>query len=131
MLTEEMKSTIKKGQCLIATANKEGIPNIGPKGSVIVVDDFTLAFGELVGQQTFLNLQNNPYVAIAAVDFDHRVGFRFVGTATLETSGPLFEKFSALFAKLRLPSPIAAVRVKLDTVFDLSAKNAGKIIAGQ
>ena len=131
MLTEEMKSTIKKGQCLVATANKEGIPNIGPKGSLIAVDDNTLAFGELVGQQTYLNLKQNPKVAIAAIDYERRVGFRFVGTATMETSGPLFEKMAALFSNMRLPSPIATVLIRLDAVYDLSAKNAGKIIAGQ
>lgn len=34
----------------------------------MVVDDSTLAFGELVGQQTYANLKENPQVAIAVVD---------------------------------------------------------------
>ncbi len=128
-LTGQMKEMIKKGQCLVATAGTDGRPNIGPKGSVMVVDGSTLAFGELVGRQTYLNLKENPKVAIAVVDYQRMAGYRFVGTAYLETGGPLYDKFAELFEKMKLPRPVAAVRVALEEIYDLSVKNPGKKIS--
>ena len=128
-LTEQMKELIKTGQCLVATASKEGWPNVGPKGSVTIVDDSTLAFGELVGQQTYVNLKENPKVAIVVVDYKQRAGYRFAGTAQLETSGPLYDKFAGLFEKMKLPRPVAAVKVNIEAIYDVSVKNPGKKIS--
>ncbi len=128
-LTEHMKELVKSGRCLVATASKDGWPNIGPKGSVVVVDDSTLAFGEVTGKQTYANLQENPKVAIAVMDYEQRVGYRFVGTVELETGGELYEKFAQRFAEMKLPRPAAAVKVKVEAIYDLSPKNpGGKIV---
>ncbi|OAT85024.1 hypothetical protein A6M21_07130 [Desulfotomaculum copahuensis] len=125
MLTEQMKSLVKGGKCLVATAGKDGWPNIGPKGSVMLVDDSTLAFGEVTGKQTYQNLVENPKVAIAVMDYEQRVGYRFTGTAKLETEGPLFEQFAQRFAAMNLPRPVAAVKVKIESVYDLGIQNPG------
>lgn len=125
-LTEQMKALIKTGQCLVATASKEGWPNVGPKGSVMVVDDSALAFGEMTGQQTYANLQENPKVAIVVVDYQQRAGYRFVGPAQLETSGPLYDKFAERFKKMELPRPVAAVKVNIEAIYDVSVKSPGK-----
>ncbi len=127
-LTEHMKSLIETRRCMVATASKDGLPNVGPKGSVLVVDDSTLAFGEVVGQQTFSNLKENPKVAIAVVDYEELAGYRFTGTAQLETSGPLYEQFAEIFKMMELPKPVAAVKVTVEAIYDLSVKNPGKKI---
>lgn len=124
-LTDEMKEMIRTGCCLVATADKDGWPNIGPKGSVMVVDDATLAFGELVGRQTYSNVKNNPKVAVAVVDFAKRSGYRFLGEAQTETSGDLYDKMAGFFEKMKLPKPKAVIRLKLNAVYDLSVKNPG------
>ncbi len=129
VLTEQMKELVKGGKCLVATAGKDGWPNVGPKGSVVAVDDSTLAFGEVTGRQTYKNLQENPKVAIAVMDYEQRVGYRFVGPAELETEGPLYEKFAQRFAEMKLPRPAAAVRVKVEAIYDLGIKNPGGRIA--
>jgi predicted pyridoxine 5'-phosphate oxidase superfamily flavin-nucleotide-binding protein len=128
MLTDQMKEMVQSGQCLVATASKEGWPNIGPKGSVTVVDDSTLAFGEAVGGQTYSNLKENSRVAIAVMDYQQRTGYRFVGTAVLESDGPLYDKFAERFEKMKLPRPKAAVRVAVEAIFDLSARSPGQKI---
>lgn len=128
ILTDHMKELIKSGRCMVATSGKNGLPNIGPKGSVMVVDDSTLGFGELTAKQTYANLLENPTVAIAVVDYETRAGYRFVGTCRLETAGELYEKFVQRYEKMKLPRPAVAVRVKIDAVYDLSGKNAGNKI---
>jgi len=129
VLTGQMKELLKGGKCLVATASKDGWPNVGPKGSVAVVDDSTLAFGEVTGRQTYKNLQENPKVAIAVMDYEQRLGYRFVGPAELETKGPLYEMFVQRFAEMKLPRPAAAVRVKVEAIYDLGIKNPGGRIA--
>lgn len=129
VLTEQMKELVKSGRCLVATAGKDGWPNVGPKGSVVVVDDSTLAFGEVTGRQTYKNLQENPKAAIAVMDYEQRLGYRFVGPAELETEGPLYEKFAQRFAEMKLPRPAAAVKVKVEAIYDLGIKNPGGRIA--
>lgn len=124
-LTDEMKELINTRQCLVATASKDGRPNIGPKGSVMVVDDSTLAFGEIAGKQTYSNLKENPQIAIAIVNHQQLSGYRFVGTAQLEDSGPLYDQTAAVFASIKLPRPIAVARVNVEEIYDLAVKNAG------
>jgi len=124
-LTDEMKELINTRQCLVATASKDGRPNIGPKGSVMVVDDSTLAFGEIAGKQTYSNLKENPQIAIAIVNHQQLSGYRFAGTAQLEDSGPLYDQVAAVFASLKLPRPIVVARINVEEIYDLAVKNAG------
>lgn len=59
-LTTEIKAMFEKQLAFIATVNKNGTPNIGPKGSMFVFSDETLAYSEGTGENTFRNLQENP-----------------------------------------------------------------------
>lgn len=129
VITKEMRKLVEKGRCMLATADKDGRSNIGPKGSVVVLDDETLAYGELTGKQSYQNVLENPRVAIAAVDFEKFSGYRFSGMAELETSGKLYEKFAKRFQEMKLPKPVAAVKVKVTAVHDLSAGNPGAKIS--
>ncbi|MCL4469377.1 MAG: pyridoxamine 5'-phosphate oxidase family protein [Deltaproteobacteria bacterium] len=85
-ITAEMRSMINSNQCFVATSDKTGKPNIGPKKSTKVLDDETLLFIESTGKRTLENIKENPVVAIAVVDKERLVGFRFVGHAELESS---------------------------------------------
>ncbi len=129
VLTEAMQKLVGSGRCLLATAGKDGRPNIGPKGSVVVLDDSTLAFGELTGKQSYKNVLENPQVAIAVVDYEKFTGYRFSGTVELETSGELYDQFARRFAEMKLPKPAAAVKVKITEIYDLSAGNPGTKIS--
>ncbi len=129
ILTESMQELIGSGRCMLATACKDGRSNIGPKGSVTVLDESTLAYGELTGKQSYKNVLENPRVAIAVVDFEKFNGYRFSGTAELETSGELYDKFARRFAEMKLPKPVAAVKVRVTEIHDLSAGNPGAKIS--
>ena len=45
--------------CYAATASKDGMPNVSPKGSIMVVDDNTLAFACMMSPKTISNLKKN------------------------------------------------------------------------
>lgn len=127
-ITVEMKEMIKKNQCFVATADKGGVPNVGPKGSTTVLDDETIAFAEVVGKKTYENIKANPKVAIVVADRGTRCGYRFVGTASIETSGPVYEAFSEKLKTMGIPNILAAVKVKVEEIYDVSVKNPGSKI---
>lgn len=123
MLTEEMKNLISQVRlCYAATASKDGMPNVSPKGSIMVVDDKTLAFACMMSPKTVSNLKENPKIAVAVVDAQARKGFQFKGKAVLETSGKIFEQMSARVAGMKLPPLQCVVRIAVSEVIPIPTK---------
>ena len=81
--------------CLVATASKDGQPNLAFKGSVMVWDKDHLAFWERAHGETLNHLRENP--RIAAVYRNRAAGkaWRFWGVAELHDSGELRDKIMA------------------------------------
>ena len=116
--------------CLVGTSTKDGHPQISPKGSVIVLNDDTLAYWERSNRSSLNRLHENPHVAIfyrnaARAGKEFRAGvIRFYGDASLVTSGPDRDKVWDLIPEAeRKPDPEkkgAAVLVRLNSVEELS-----------
>lgn len=63
--------------CFVATADRQGRPDVSPKGSIIyVVDKETLAFANLYCQKTRKNLETNPNIAVAVADLKALKGYQ-------------------------------------------------------
>ena len=98
-LSEEVKKMVGElGPALIATASKDGKPNIAPKGSFRVIDDEHIVFVEMGQAHTMANLKENPQLAAIAFDAATRKGYRLWGKAEILESGDLFDTMSAKFA---------------------------------
>jgi len=115
-LSEEAKQLIKElYPGMIATASKDGKPNVSPKGSFRVIDDEHVAFGDMLSPRTIANLRENPQVSAIVFSNEPRKGCRIWGTAEILDSGELFEAMAAEYApkglKLRY-----LVKVKVDEV---------------
>ena len=67
----------------IATVTPGGRPSVSPKGTFLVVDDNTIAFGEIRSPQTVSNLTHNPECEVNFVDAFTRSGARLRGTAQM------------------------------------------------
>src|SRR5690242_1783158 len=91
-LTQEMKDMIASQQCFIGTVNADGTPNVAPKRSTRVLSDDTLIFNEGTGGATYANLKRGSKVAVSVVDRETLDGYRFMGSATLQESGELYEQ---------------------------------------
>jgi predicted pyridoxine 5'-phosphate oxidase superfamily flavin-nucleotide-binding protein len=123
VLTEEMKNLVSQVRlCYAATASKDGMPNVSPKGSIIVVDDNTLAFACMMSPKTVSNLKENPKIAVAVVDAPARKGFQFKGKAVLETSGKIFEQMSARIAGMKLPPLQCVARITVSEIVPIPTK---------
>lgn len=129
-LTEAMKQMIANQQCFVGTVSPEGVPNVAPKRSTRVHDDETLIFNEGTGRTTYGNLLNGSRVAVAVVNREEMDGYRFVGTATLHQSGPLYEAAAAASLQAGRPAPRAAVTVAVEEIYSLKpGPTAGTRIA--
>jgi uncharacterized protein len=130
-LTQQMRDLIdpalaKGTPCLVATASKDGIPNIGYKGSVMVFDDESLAYWERTRQGTQQNVEENPNVMILFRDPASRAAWRFVGKATTHKDGPLRDQVMARTVQAELDRDPErkgyAVIVKVDKVLPVTGQ---------
>lgn len=98
-LTEEAKKVISDLHVAhVATASKEGKPNVSPKGSFRVVDDEHVAFGNAKSPRTIANLKQNPQISAILFDPATRKGCRIWGQARILTSGEVMDKMNAEYA---------------------------------
>ena len=98
-LTEEAKKIISEfGPALIATASKNGKPNVSPKGSFRVLDDEHVIFANITSPRTMANLKENPQLTAIIFDRSTRKGCRIWGKAEILDSGDLFDSLSAEYA---------------------------------
>jgi predicted pyridoxine 5'-phosphate oxidase superfamily flavin-nucleotide-binding protein len=74
MPEDAQRMVAEVGLAYVATASPEGLPNLSPKDTLKVVDEHTLAFGELASPGTMRNLEHTPYVDINVVDVFRRRG---------------------------------------------------------
>jgi uncharacterized protein len=126
-MREEIDPALANGcACLVATVSQDGTPNVGYKGSVMVFDDESLAYWERTLQGSLANVQNNPRVMILFRNPATRAAWRFVGQATVHTSGPLREQVMARTVPAELDRDPErkgyAVIVKVDKVLPLSGQ---------
>jgi predicted pyridoxine 5'-phosphate oxidase superfamily flavin-nucleotide-binding protein len=128
-LTSEMRAMFERQLSVIATASKDGTPNIGPKGSMHVFDDETLAYSEGTGEKTLRNLQQNPKVAVMVVDREKTDGYQIKGTAELLTSGDFFEKVAKKQEERKRPRPKSVVKIRIEEIYSVKPGMTGRKIA--
>lgn len=88
MLTSDMKRIIEQQRLgFVATTAPDGTPNVSPKGTFVVVDEATIAFGEVRSPGTIRNLRADPRIEVNFVDLFVRKGYRFAGTANIVERG--------------------------------------------
>ena len=119
-LTLEMKEMLARQLTFVATSNRNGITNIGPKGSTIIVDDDTLAYAESAGDKTLRNLQENPHISVLVFDLEKRAGYQFKGNTELIGEGSLFDQISERQRKRNRPAPKRVVKIHITEVYQFA-----------
>ncbi len=71
----------------VATITPGGRPAVSPKGTFVVLDDRTIAFGEIRSPQTLSNLGHHPECEVNFVDAFTRKGARIRGTTRVLRRG--------------------------------------------
>lgn len=90
VLTDAVKKVLKETDMwVLATVDKNGIPNAVPINFVDVLNDTQIMLVDNLMNKTRANLEVNQNVAVT-VWHEHE-GYQIKGTATVETSGANFE----------------------------------------
>ena len=128
-LTEEIKSAFSKVKIFpVATASKDGIPNVVPMGFCQLIDDETIWLADNFMVKSLANLKENPHVAIYVWGPDTGGCFQIKGKVDVLNTGDKFEKMRSIVhaAKPGLPAKTLIV-VKISEVFQCSpGPDAGK-----
>jgi len=110
ILTEEMQRLVREQRLgYIATVCPDNTPNLSPKGTTAVWDAAHLIFADICSPGTVENLRHNPAIEINVVDPMLRKGYRFKGTATIHSDGPLFDEAVRFYQQRGTANPIAHI----------------------
>ena len=100
MLSPDMKQLITNHSAgMVGTINDEGNPAVSPKATFFIVDDKTIAYGDIRSPGTRRNITKRPAVEVNFIDVVYRRAVRVAGTARYVAKSDagvvLLEKFSA------------------------------------
>jgi len=112
MITEEIKNFVNFQKLgYVATISADNTPNLSPKGTIIVLDESSLAFADIHSPQTVENLKHNPSIEINVVDPFSRRGYRFKGIAEIISTGDKFDKIISYYKETGVKSSIKTIIV--------------------
>jgi predicted pyridoxine 5'-phosphate oxidase superfamily flavin-nucleotide-binding protein len=128
-VSEEMKIAFSKVKIFpVATASKDGVPNVVPMGFCQLIDDETIWLADNFMLKSLANLQENPNVAIYVWGPDTGGCFQIKGEVEIISSGEKFDKMKSIVhaAKPGLPAK-TLIEVKITEVFSCApGPGAGK-----
>ncbi len=119
-LTPEMKEAFLKMKVFpVATASKDGVPNVVPVGIVELVSDDTIWITDNFMTKTLNNIKANPKIALFVWGPEIKGCFQIKGLVTLKTNG---KEYDEMKAKLNVKNPALPARslliVKITDVYE-------------
>ncbi len=128
----DVKETLQKQKPIpIATASKNGIPNVVFVGLLKIVDDETLMIADNFFYKTAQNLMENPKISILCYNGETKKSFQIKGDVTVCKEGESFEQMRKWVHGVneKLPAK-SCVMVKISEIYNaMWGPAAGKKIA--
>jgi predicted pyridoxine 5'-phosphate oxidase superfamily flavin-nucleotide-binding protein len=132
-LTEDAKRVLAQMKVTpVATASKEGVPNVVPMTFVKLLDDAAVLVADNYMDKGARNLEENPQIAVCAWDLETKRAYQIKGIAEVHRSGPAFDDTVA-WVKESKPdiAAKAAVILRVTNVFVCHSGERGKDVALQ
>jgi uncharacterized protein len=119
-LTADMKEAFSKMKVFpVATATKDGGPNVVPLAMVRLVDDETIWITDNFMNKSMSNLRVNPKLAIYIWGPEIKGCFQIKGVTSIKNSGPEYEEMKADLNRKRPELPARSlVIVKITEVYE-------------
>ena len=130
-LSPEIEAEMKKqGVFALATASKEGIPNVVPVGMLFVGEDGMVWLVDNFLKKTLKNLQENPVVSFYVWNPEAKESYQVKGKATVVSSGPDYEKAVAIAhaKKETLPAKNLVKIEPAEVYYTTPGPHAGNIV---
>ncbi len=137
-LTDEMCQLINRARadetpCIMATASPDGVPNAGFRGTMIALDQGSLAYRER-SQSGPRELEENPKVIVLFRHPSLNLGWKFRCTASVYRDGPVFQRvMDQLVVEGTLTNPDGtgtAVVLQVDQILTLYGEVVQERVAG-
>ncbi|MBI5680202.1 MAG: pyridoxamine 5'-phosphate oxidase family protein [Methanobacterium sp.] len=120
VMTEEMMESVEKDHLIfLATATKDGVPNVVPIGFARPIDNKTILIVDNYMNKTRENLENNPKASLVPRDATS-CPYQFKGTVEIHNSGKLFDEAVdwAKSVMSKLPAK-AAIIFKVEEIYSV------------
>ena len=115
---------------ILATVDKHGIPNVTVKGSMSVLDDSTLVFADVGGDNTRTKRNMKETKKVAVLVTKGMVAYQVKGTfKETKASGPLFDQFAAMLKKAANIDIRDVDLISVDEVYSQTPTDMGKKLA--
>lgn len=99
-LTAEMKKLISEHRAgMVATVNDDGTPSVSPKATFVILNDTTIAFGNLRSPGTIKNIGERSGAEVCFIDVLARKAVRVSGTARYLKNDEMSEPLKNAFAE--------------------------------
>mgnify|MGYP003733246187 FL=1 len=96
IINDEIRAVFEKNKIFsVATAAKDGTPNVAPIAFVQLVGGDEIWIGDNYMKKTLKNVLENPKMSIFAWDPDSKRCFQVKGSVEVRTEGPEYEKMKA------------------------------------
>ena len=127
-LTDEMRQLLNRARsdetpCIMATASPNGVPNAGFRGTMMVLDEESLAYRERGPTSASQELEENPKVVVLYRHPGQNLGWKFRCTAAVYRDGPVYKRvIDQLAAEGLLSNPDGAgtaVVLRVDQILTL------------
>ncbi|MDI6742048.1 MAG: pyridoxamine 5'-phosphate oxidase family protein [Smithella sp.] len=128
-VTEEIKESLKVSKIsYLATATKDGLPNVVPIAAVKFLDDETLLISDQYFGKTLNNLKENPKIALTW--WGDKGGFQIKADITIHTDDEIYREDVQWVKSIKdTLNPKSAIVAKITAVYTVkSGADAGKQI---
>lgn len=131
-IPHDAKELMEQGKIIaLATATNKAVPNVVYMLQYWWHQPDVLVIGDVFMNASRRNVQENGRASFCVWDEDTDQSYKFIGTATYETSGEAYEFANANLHKKKPDKSFkGVVVVRVTEVYDASrGENAGKLIA--
>lgn len=128
-VTNEIKESLKATKiAYLATATKDGVPNVVPIAAVKFLDDETLLISDQYFGKTLANLKENPKIALTW--WGDKDGFQIKADITIHTDDDIYREDVRWVKSIKdTLNPKSAIVAKITAVYAVkSGADAGKKI---
>ncbi|NLX49774.1 MAG: pyridoxamine 5-phosphate oxidase [Methanospirillum sp.] len=96
LISDEVKAVFEKNRVFsVATAGRDGTPNVVPIAFVEIKENDQIWIGDNYMKKTLANVLENPRMAIFAYDPDSKQCFQVKGRVDVRTEGPEYKQVRA------------------------------------
>lgn len=128
-VTEEIKESLKGTKtAYLATASKNGVPNVVPIGAFKFLDDETVLISDQYFNKTLQNLKANPKIALSW--WGEKAGYQIKADITIHTGDEIFKQDVEWVHGMKPTlNPKSAIVCKVTDVYSVKpGSDAGKKI---